>query len=137
MARLPLAIHVSPDEELVTFNGEIIAHLTSFELDLKSHVQTTFRCVGCFPRLSGRRIQEPTQHLLRIYVGDDVNDTLVTCKGRPVSLLRDIQIRLSATQKRIIRFTSYIPFPEELKVMLLDLGVELIVAPPGDENANL
>jgi hypothetical protein len=135
MERLPLHIILGPDEELVLVNGEIVAGVTDFELDASTHVKTTFTCVNCFPRPSGHRVGEPGKYPLHIYVGDDVNEIVVSLNGKPVGMLREIQVKLSTTQKRIVRITSYVPLPEELEVALLDLGVEIIVQPPDTEES--
>lgn len=138
MERLPLNILVGPDEEAVLFNNEIIAGLTSFELTAADVVRTSYVCVNCFPRPSGHRIERAKMdntYPLHIYVGDDVNEILVSYAGKPIGMLRDVQVKLSTTQKRLVRLTSYVPLPEELEVALLDLGVEIIVQPPDTEES--
>jgi hypothetical protein len=141
MERLPLNILLGPDKEVVLINGEVIAGLTDFELSARERIETRYVCVNCFPRPSGHRVPEPGKYPLHIYVGDNVNDVLVSHVGKPIGMLRDIQVKLSTTQKRIVRLTSYTPLPEDLEVALLDLGVEVIVEPPdlsaGGEDAHL
>jgi hypothetical protein len=135
MEQLPLHVILGPDEELVLFNGEIVAGVTHFELNAHTHVETTFKCVNCFPRPSGHRVKEPGKYPLHLYVGDNVNEVVVSLDGKPIGMLREIQVKLSTTQKRIVRLTSYVPLPEELEVALLDLGVEIIVQPPDTEES--
>lgn len=138
MERLPLNILLGSDEEAVLFNNEIVAGLTSFELDAAKVVKTSYVCVNCFPRPSGHRIERAkmdSTYPLHIYVGDNVNEMLVSLNGKPIGALREIQVKLSTTQKRLVRLTSYVPLPEDLEVALLDLGVEIIVQPPDTEES--
>lgn len=130
MERLPLNILLGPDEEAVLINGEIIANLTEFELTARDKVETRYVCVNCFPRPSGHRVKEAASYPLHIYVGDNVNEIVVGYNGKSIGMLRDIQVKLSVAQKRIVRLTSYVPFPDDLGAALLDLGVEIIVEPP-------
>ena len=132
MERLPLSILIGPVEEAILFENEIVAGLTDFELDTSKHVRTTFSCCNCFPRRSGHGIRSHSEYPLRIHVGDNVNEIVVAYEGKQLSLLGPLYIALGATRKRIVRITSYVPFPDELNTALLDLGVEVIVQPPDD-----
>ena len=138
MERLPLTVCIGAEEEAVLYENEIVAGLVDFKLDAHQIVKTHYVVVNCFPRPSGQRIQPAklnADYPLRIHVGDDVNQVLVSLHGKPIGSLRDIQVKLSTTQKRIVRLTSYNPLPEELEVALLDLGVEVIVQPPDSEQS--
>lgn len=132
-AHLPLIVLIGPesDDELVLYEGEIVARVSSFTLLADQILHTHFSCAAsCFPRKSGHR---PTKALsaypLRIYANDSVNEMITSYRGRPIGLFSRVHIKLSATEKRIVQFTSYNPLPEELRQALLDLGVELIVQP--------
>ena len=140
MEQLPLCIYVGPVEEAVLYANELVAGLVEFQLKADADnptIRTSYEVVNCFPRPSGHGVQDRAgadeAFPLRIYVGDDVNTISVSFKGRPFSALSGIYVKLSTTQKRIIRITSYNPFPEELEIALLDLGVELIVEPSKEE----
>lgn len=147
MERLPLEICVGPVEEAVLYERELVAGLTEFELDASNFIKTRFTCVNCFPRRSGHGVQDHAlmtkAYPLRIYVGDDVNQIRISLNGRPIGRIRNIQVKLSTTAKRVIRLTSDISLPEEAERALLDLGVEIIVQPPaikqstGDSDAHL
>jgi hypothetical protein len=143
MERLPLQVLIGPGEEAVSYEDEFIAGLTDFELDANTHVHTVFSCANCFPRRSGHRIPSISkEYPLRIYVGDDVNEIVVSYDGMQLSHLGPLYVVLGATRKRIVRITSYVPLPDYLNTALLDLGVEVIVQPPdvptaGDADARL
>lgn len=133
MERLPLTILIGPTEEAILWEGEIIAGLTDFELDASNLVRATYTVRGnCFPRPSGHKVRSHNEYPLRIHVGDDVNEVVTAHKGRPFGFLRSVYVALKATQKRIVRITSYVPLPDDLNTALLDLGVEVIVQPPDD-----
>lgn len=140
MDALPLTVLIGPEDELVVWEGEALAGLHRFILDTMDStgsempLRTVFTCSGCFPRKSGQRVTNLIKYPLRIYADDDLQHLRVSYGGRPISHLGGLYISLSATQKRIVRITSYIPFPEDLRVALLDLGVEIIVEPP-DQSA--
>ena len=140
MPTLPLTILIGPenDEEVVLYEGEVIARVTAFTLDTGPILTTHFTCANCFPRKSGHSPPKPlSSYPLRIYADDDIKNLHISYLGRPIGHLSNVHVHLSATAKRIIRFTSYNPLPEELRQALLDLGVELIVQPlpptPEDE----
>ena len=132
MERLPLSILISPVEEVVLFENEIVAGLTDFELDTTKHVRTTLSCANCFPRRSGHSVHSHSEYPLRIHIGDDVNEIVVAYDGKQLSHLGPLYIALGTTRKRIVRITSYVPLPDKLNTALLDLGVEVIVQPPDD-----
>lgn len=138
MERLPLIICIGPVEEAVLYENELVAGLVDFTLDASSVVKTSYTVINCFPRPSGHSIQDKAKaneaFPLRIYVGDDINEIRVSLHGKPVGFIRGAQVKLSTTQKRMVRITSYTPLPKEAEAALLDLGVEIIVEPP-DETA--
>lgn len=137
MERLPLTIYIGPAEDCVLFENEIVAGLVEFALDVNVDtptVRTSHTVLNCFPRPSGHRMQDKAKadrsFPLHIYAGDTAASILVSLHGRPLGRLRDIQVKLSTTQKRLVRITSYTPLPDEAEAALLDLGVEIIVEPP-------
>lgn len=130
MEHLPLTVLIGPQQELVTWEGEVVAGLTAFKLDGRQVLRTSYSCANCFPRPSGHRVQDIDRFPLRIYADDDVNHIRVSYEGRPISNLGEVYIELDVDQKRIVRLLSYVPFPEDLNTALLDLGVEVIVQPP-------
>jgi hypothetical protein len=133
MERLPLTILLGLTEEVVLWEGDVIAGLTDFTLDADMLVRATYTVRGnCFPRRSGNRIREPGKFPLHIHVGDDVNEIVIAYEGRPFGLLRNLYVALKATEKRILRITTYALLPDELNTALLDLGTEVIVQPPDD-----
>ena len=132
MERLPLSILIGPEDEAVVYGRELIAGLTRFVLDTSTCVLTTFQCANCFPRSSGHR-PLLDDYPLRIYVGDNVNEIIVSYKGSRLSHLGTLYIALNAKSKRLIRITSYRPFPDELNTALLDLNVEIIVQSPNEQ----
>jgi hypothetical protein len=135
MERLPLSVLIGSEEEAVLYNDEVVAGLTAFMLTTDQVIKTSFTCVNCFPRPSGHRIRDIGKYPLRIRAGDDVNNVMLTYKGRPISALRELLVVLNAEAKRTIRVTTYTPIPEPAHTALLDLGVEVIVQPPDDTQA--
>lgn len=129
MEQLPLTILIDATDEAVLFENDLIAGLIDFELDTSEPkcVKTTFVCTNCFPRRSGHRVSQHDKYPLRIHVGNDPQQVLLTYAGRPISHFRNLYLMLSATRKRIIRITACKPLPKGLNTALLDLGVEIIV----------
>lgn len=141
MGTLPLQVFIGPQNEIIAYNNEIVAGLTEFELDTDPHIQTTYKCANVFPRQSGHRVMpgQNDNYPLRIYAGDNVDELLVGVQDKLFGVvIRHLHIKLSATEKRLVRLTTHLPLPDVSKLILLDLGVELIVEPPeGDMNAHL
>lgn len=123
---------IGPNNEIIAYNNDVIAGLVEFTLDTDPHIKTVYSCANVFPRPSGHRVKAGAvdEYPLHIYAGDEPNAVLVGVKGKLYGVvLRRIQVHLHATKKRIIRLTTYLPLPEDSKLILLDLGVELIVEP--------
>jgi hypothetical protein len=127
--KTPLTILIGSDKEAVLYQNSIVAGLTHFQLCLGEIVETAFYCANCFPRVSGHRAAL-ADYPLHIHVGDDINDAVVAYNGRPIGFVKEAFLSLSADAKRIIRLTSYVPWPDDLKPDLLELGVELIEEAP-------
>lgn len=137
----PIRIHFGVDgkRDLVLLNGLLLARLTEFELHagVDQPLITYYGLVGAFPN---RQEPAPDDALsnqaypLRISVGETADDVIVIYQNRPIGLLKDIYVRLfihetSGEPKRIVRLTAY-KMPDELRDVLLDHGVEVIIEPP-------
>jgi hypothetical protein len=134
----PLRIYIGPENEVITFNNQPLHYLTAFELRAYTDAITHsfYSCSNCFPIPSSTTTQFLLSNVdfpLRIYTGPTSEEhtlqttTYVWFKGRPITHIQHLYIRLHIDEKRKVCLELIKELPNEVLITLLDLGVEVNV----------
>lgn len=139
----PLRIHFGLNRPvLILFNNKHLGRLCRFQLHASCEeplVKTTYEVGGCYPDWENPPDDGMSNkaYPLRMAFSHNINDSVITYKGRPIDFVKDILLVFEADaepprycKKPTIRMTIYEHKNfDELIEELLDLGVEVITEP--------
>lgn len=130
----PLRVHFGKERPpLIIYNNRQLGRLTQFRLHASTElslIETQYTVGGCYPSWE----PPPEDGLsneaypLRMSFDHTADKAILTYLGRPIGRILDLLIELTATEKPIIRLSTY-SMQSELLEALLDLGVEVIIVP--------